>query len=384
MAWNEIPARDDADLSFQAYYARTNALYGLLPPVSQLVFDQIWESAERSSLVEMKKSALVGCMVADLIRALGLKEITAFEPEVGDWFVHSGVTNYGSLGPGLSEAKIDLASHSIQGVTRAECNITSTASVNMSGSDDISLVVGRLTSYSKFDLIAAGYREQSPGLAKAYQNGSTTGKWLGVTDLSALSMGGEWSSKLLRLDVQGIPDQELLLSAVADAIERFQNAVETQGGWKLLYDDSGNVMHERQHQGMFRMFSRLAFGSLGIQMDLNSDHGSGPTDFTLRLNKSTAIIEFKKDEKLDEMRHGVSVQLPIYMRSAGAAHGFYIVMCHKRDPSEVTEFLARTVRVDSTLEGIMLFIIDCRRKISASKAPTRSAVPYEPPGSHEY
>ncbi|WP_157815704.1 hypothetical protein [Kitasatospora sp. CB02891] len=379
MAWNEIPARDDANLSFQAYYGRINILYSLLRPTSRFVFDQIWESAERSELKEFKKSALVGLFVADLVRALGLKEITECEPEVGDWFVHSGVTSYCKLESGLRAAEIEISGRIIRGAVRADCYITGTAAVNMDGRDDISFVVGRLTSYSKFDLVAAGYREPVSSLAGLRQIDLRVDGPSGVADLAALSMGDAWSSKLLQLEVRGVPDQGLLNGAVLDTVARFQSAVEDQGGWKLLYDDSGKVMHERQHQGMFRMFSRLTFGTLGIQMDANSDHGSGPTDFTLRLNKAAAIIEFKKDDKLEEIRHGVLIQLPIYMRSSGIAFGFYIVMCHKRDPGEIERILSGVVDADPTLAGVTCVVVDCRRRISASKAPARSALAAELP-----
>ncbi len=64
MAWNEIPAHNDKTLNFQAYYAHTNALYGLLRPTSKFIFDQIWESAEQSTFKELKKTALIGFLTA--------------------------------------------------------------------------------------------------------------------------------------------------------------------------------------------------------------------------------------------------------------------------------------------------------------------------------
>ncbi|MFD7285218.1 hypothetical protein [Streptomyces sp. NPDC059863] len=382
MAWNDIPARNDKNLSFQAYYARTNVLYSLLRPTSKFVFDQIWESAERSTFKELKKTTLVGFLMADLIQGLGLREISEIEPRVGDWLIHSGVTNYCRLETGVSEARIDLPSGEVRGIVRTECNLSSTASANMVDCDDISLVVGRLISPKKFDLVAAGYREPSLTVARVRNINLSSHTLGGVADLAKLAEGAPWSSNLLNLDVQGVSSRDLLDGAVIDTLARFQCAIEEQGTWRLLHDDAGHVMHERQHQGMFRMFSRLTFGSLGIHLDANSDHGSGPTDFTLRLNSAIAIMEFKKDDKLSEIRHGISVQLPIYMRSAGADRGFYVVMCHRRDPEGVMSELANLARADSSLDGISCIVVDCRRKISASKAPTRSAVAGEETDLH--
>jgi hypothetical protein len=114
MAWNEIPARDDADLAIQVYYARINVIYSTLPRCSRMVFDNIRESANRSEFAQFKKSALLGLTMKDIIHALGLMEVTEFEAKNGDWFVHSGVTKYRSLAAGLREASITLASKVIR------------------------------------------------------------------------------------------------------------------------------------------------------------------------------------------------------------------------------------------------------------------------------
>ncbi|MFJ6464735.1 hypothetical protein ACIQM0_27525 [Streptomyces sp. NPDC091387] len=374
MAWNEIPAREDENLLVQAYYARTNILYGLLGKTSKLIFDKIWESAEKSTLESMKKSALVGLMIGDLIQALGLTEATDRQPGIGDWFLHSGTTTYRTVGPGMKEAEIALSSGVIKAVVRSDCCLTSTADVNMSGQDDISLVLGRLISPEKFDLVVAGYREPASSTIRL------KGRHWGpldrtiTTDLESISQGDAWSSKLLELEIRGASDEYMLANSVLDTLSRFQSSIEDQGGWKLLHDDTGKAMHERQHQGMFRIFSRLVFGSLGVQLEPNTDHGSGPTDFTVRLKSASAIVEFKKDDKITELRHGISVQLPIYMRSAGATYGFYVVMCHSRDPEDVRQYLTGINDADPDLEFITCVIVDCRKRTSASKAATRSAV----------
>ncbi|MGW0838440.1 hypothetical protein [Streptomyces prunicolor] len=381
MAWNEIPAREDENLHFQAYYARLNILYGLLGETSRFVFDQIWKSAEESPMKQFKKSALVGLMTGDLIQALGLTEVTKIEPSMGNWFTHSGATRYREINSHTREAEIKLPSRTIKGIVRTDCYLTSTADANMRDQDEISLVVGRLISPLKFDLIVAGYREPPSTAARIRNVAPPRQKWAGATDLTSLSKGDAWSSKLLELSITGAPDEYLLATAVLDTLSRFQSSIEEQGAWRLLYDDSGHAMHERQHQGMFRIFSRLTFGSLGIQLDPNTDRGSGPTDFTVGLNGLTAILEFKKDDKLAELRHGISIQLPVYMRSASAVYGFYVVMCHTRDPEEVKNYLTGIQEAEPELEFITCVIVDCRKRSSASKAATRSAILDDSPGS---
>ncbi|WP_188284859.1 hypothetical protein [Streptomyces sp. CBMA29] len=376
MAWNEIPAKDDVNLMFQPYYARANILYSLLGPMEKIIFDAIASNPDTGAeFSDFRKSALVSVTISQIIHSMALREATEIEPEIGEWFVHSGITTYRPLGGGHKEASISLPSRTITGMVRDDCNITASASVNMDGHDEISLVVGRLISYSKFDLVVAGYREPSPNVAKIRQ-AKILESGPGVADLAALASGRHWANMLPTVSLADAADDDLLAVAMLDTIFRFRGAIEEQGGWKLLYDDTGRVLHERQHQGMFQIFSRLTFGSLKIHLESNSDHGSGPTDFTARLNNATAVIEFKKDDKLQEVRHGILTQLPMYMKSAQASQGYYVVMCHRRDPDEVTAILKRESEenFDPNCPEIKAVIVDCRRRISASKAPTRSGI----------
>lgn len=364
MAWNEIPAKDDPNLSIQAYYARPNILHNLLKPISSEAFKKIWSTAEDYDLKQFRRSALVGHTVSDLIRALGLAEVTESEIGIGDWFTHSGTTFYSPRDANSDVAKIQLkGGATITAVVRHECRITSTASVNMSGADDASFVVGRLISSNKYDIVAAGYREPLFSTARHID-------FTPVRDLYKLADGDPWASNFIRLKFDA-PDVELLATTIEQTVEQFAAAVGRQGAWRLLYGRDGQPLHETQHQGIFRLFSKLPFGALGIHMDPNADHGSGPTDFTVRLNDSINIIEFKKDEKLSEIRHGLAIQLPNYMESAGAKRGTYIIMCHSRTKEEVWNLVRGVFDSDPNLPSIDCYVIDCTPVTSASKANSR-------------
>jgi hypothetical protein len=160
VAWNDIPAKDDAFLRIQAYYARINILQQTLSPLSLTVFDSAWESLGSGESREMRRSRFIGEIAADLVRAGALDEAAEVVPDIGRWFVHSGVTSYRGLGGGTQRATIDLPGKvTLNGLMRPECCITNTAMTNMAEDDDVSFVVGRRTSTSKFDLVVAGYRD---------------------------------------------------------------------------------------------------------------------------------------------------------------------------------------------------------------------------------
>ncbi|MCF3960809.1 hypothetical protein [Streptomyces fuscigenes] len=370
MAWNEVPAKDDPNLSFQAYYVHPNVLQNMLKPVSRAVFQGTWNLPDRRDSGGLRKADFVGHVIADLIRGLGFAEISESPPNQGDWFTHAGVTRYSPRDAHSDNAVINLpGGKSVMGVVRHDCRITNSASVNMSGNDDVSFVVGRLLTREKFDLVAAGYREPFAFLSRGFD----IPRVLDVTqrgDLSQMVDSKSWASRFnsVRLDM---PDSESLAVAIDDVVGRFAAAVGREGAWKLLYGRDGRPLHESHHQGMFRIFSQLLFGVLGIHVEPNADHGSGPTDFTLRLNNSVNIVEFKKDDKREEIKHGLAIQLPNYMDSARADRGTYVVMCHSREKEEVYELLTEVVDSDPTLPEIDCYVIDCRPKVSASKARSR-------------
>ncbi|WP_141765253.1 hypothetical protein [Streptomyces malaysiensis] len=373
MAWNEIPAKDDPNLSFQAYYARPNVLQSMLGGASREAFRQLWARAEDDDLTGLARSDLAGSIAADLIRGLGVREITEMEIKDGSWFVHSGVTRHSYVSPGIYEARILSPIGWLTSKVRSDCRLTSSASVNMSGDDDVSFVVGRIASLKslKFDLVVAGYREAFASLTadRIFVARSASEA---ATDLSMMAVRAPWRSDPI-IKIAGFGDDEMLRMAIYDTVIRFEDAVERHGAWRLLYDGTGTVMHEHQHQGMYRLFSQFIFGAYGISVDPNADHGSGPTDFTLRLRGAVNVIEFKKDLKKSEIRHGLEVQLPLYMASAEALRGTYIVMCHSNSRPEVEDILSQVFAENPDLPEIDCWVIDCRPRASASKAATREA-----------
>ncbi|MBP2708199.1 hypothetical protein JOL79_30910 [Microbispora sp. RL4-1S] len=354
MAWNDIPAKDDPNLTFQAYYVRLNVLGSLLGRFSVGLLGTLWDVGENRPLSGLYRSALIGDLIADLIRGLQLDEVTTFNPRVGDWFVHSGDTRY------VDEQTAEILLRDgtrITGTVRSDCRITNTASSNMRGIDDASLVVGRLISPTRFDLVAAGYRDPLASLGRDAR---------GNLQRNLLALNSRRTEYLPTIRYEGLSNEMVLMAAVRDTAERFAIAVRDQGTWKLLYDANDEPEHETRHQEVFRLFASLTFEALRIQVHPGANHGNGPTDLTLTLNDSVCVIEFKKDREPKKLRHGLTNQLPLYMQAAGANWGYYIAMCHEREPSEIEAELAALAQIGP--EAIDVIAIDCRRKKSASKA----------------
>lgn len=362
MAWNKIPAQGDPSLTIQIYYLRVNALPSLLSPESVHIFMQLWEAAGSREMSGLRRSRLAGLTFADAIRALAFEEITESRIAVGDWFVHSGVTRYPSQSHRNGQAVITLPNGAIYATVRNDCYVTATALQNMVGDDDISLVVGRLLSPARFDLIAAGYRDPLPSLKGR------------IVDLVATKSVSELASDLS--SIEHLPtirfdegdDTSILRYIVRDTLTHFGNSVRDQGAWKHLHDIHRNPVHELQHQGLFRLFANLSFSALGIKVHPGANHGNGATDLTLNLRDATHILEFKKDHDMTSLIRGLVAQLPSYIRAANASSGTYVVMCHQKHPEHVHDILTDALTDMKPCDhSIEIAIIDCRRQLPASQ-----------------
>ena len=175
-------------------------------------------------------------------------------------------------------------------------------------------------------------------------------------------------------------DWQSLAFAVHDTFGRFRRAVEHEGAWAHLYDGDRKPANESRHQGLFRLFSRISFEAFGIRISPGANYGTGPTDLTFTLQEDIHIVEFKKDYSLQRLIHGLTVQLPIYLRSAGAKMGTYAVMCHDRNPQEIQNILEPFRASAEAKSGILLEleIVDCRPKDSRSMSRSRSPGPRSP------
>ena len=373
MAWNEIAAKEDPDLSYQVYYLRLNALKALLTPLSASAFLVLWEQANNHETRSFIRSYLAGDLMADLIRALGLDEISRnSEIAVGEWFVHSGITTY-KWGPrsGQGTARIELErGRCFIAAVRADCVVTNTARVNMQDRDDISLIVGRVISSNRFDLIAAGYREPSHlTVLRVDAASGTTRTW----DLQGVRAPQQYFARTSadytesRFRFVPLQSPEQLDVLIEDALEQFRILVEQRGAWRLLYNANGEPLHESTHHGLLRIIGRFTLEVAGAVVDPGADHGSGPTDFTVSAGGFKTVVEIKKDTST-RLEHGLKTQLLHYARAAGADSGWYVVMVHSatRDIEQLRKRLTG-IAADLPLP-VLVRVIDCRRRKSASTA----------------
>jgi hypothetical protein len=230
--YDGVEACKDPNLFISAYYARLNLLNELLSPMAAETLDLSWKHAGEREMKELRRSAMVGAIASDLIRALGIREILSGSIAPGQWFVHSGATYFTRQGYERKQATIKLSGgRSITGIVRRDCEITGTADANMDGRDEASFILCRLQTDSKFDLVVAGNR-RDPLL----------GVFLAQPDVRSISLAPPLENVIDLIDydsetqsgddifrISGFGDWQFLVYAVRDALGRFKRAVEQEG-----------------------------------------------------------------------------------------------------------------------------------------------------------
>ncbi|MEV4576625.1 hypothetical protein AB0K16_25585 [Nonomuraea jabiensis] len=106
--------------------------------------------------------------------------------------------------------------------------------MNMQETDDVSLVIGRLISPSKFDLVIADVRDVVHTLT--HLEGRSL-DLLGQGDPLAATTSRE--HYLPRIAYSNSSDRDILMAAVHDTVDRFKIAVRDHGACKHLYDATG-------------------------------------------------------------------------------------------------------------------------------------------------
>ncbi len=164
---------------------------------------------------------------------------------------------------------------------------------------------------------------------------------------------------------RGLPvDCAQAWQAACDLVERWRAHVEQR--WRGLWIGDDHV-DESKIQASFETFAQGA-ELLDRATFAEVETGRGPVDFVFTNGLSaTVYIEFKRSDHA-RLTHGAEIQLPTYMRAAGANAGLLVCVSFDDDDVEACADLSRSV--ESLEEGLFIRVVgvDARRKPSASKA----------------
>lgn len=165
-------------------------------------------------------------------------------------------------------------------------------------------------------------------------------------------------------------DKKSFVSSIDKAIDQFQNYVENQGGWKLLWNDNGTAKAEEAAQRLFLGIILHACMANNIDVSQEANIGRGPVDFkTSSGYNNRALIELKL-AKNSKFWRGLEKQLPKYLQAEGVEKGYFVVVCYRdEDLERIIEIEGRVRTVNQkTPYDISAIVVDASRdKPSASK-----------------
>lgn len=173
------------------------------------------------------------------------------------------------------------------------------------------------------------------------------------------------------LELKHPTTDEGFLDVIETIVNQFGLFVEEQGGWQLLWNDTGKEKPESAAQLLFRGIAQSYCRANNISLDAEVNLGRGPVDFKFsRGHEWRAHLEVKKVHN-GKFWDGLGAQLPSYMGSDEVVDGWLLAIRYfdKGVSESRVKNLPRRVREVSRAKKLRIRygIVDARPKRSASK-----------------
>lgn len=172
------------------------------------------------------------------------------------------------------------------------------------------------------------------------------------------------------LALNGLPLETIddVLSIAREICDRFKSLVENNGLSKLLYDFTGTPKHESAAQLLFFGIASSYCDANNIDLTKEENNGRGPIDFKLSRGANDKVVVETKLTSNSQLRHGIEVQLPIYMKQEKTKQAIYLIIDNGH-PKALENFISFYNGLNQETKGkISYLIVDATPKISASKA----------------
>lgn len=134
-------------------------------------------------------------------------------------------------------------------------------------------------------------------------------------------------------------DKHIKAETIADVVtkicDHFRELVENNGLYKLFYDDSGKLKHERAAQLLFFGIADAYCEANNLDLNREPNAGHGPVDFKVSSGyKGRVTVEVKYSSN-PNLSKGYTTQLPIYNKAEKTTHSFYLVIRIKESEANI-------------------------------------------------
>jgi len=196
---------------------------------------------------------------------------------------------------------------------------------------------------------------------------------------------------------QDVKSETDLLKVVSNAIAELKHCVEDKRWTQAFWDDEREIevngtkikipaspKKETKIQPTLGIFFEHRLNRLGIHVSRETDEGIGYLDFKFMITTENRIpllicAEFKLAHN-NKLEHGITKQLPSYLRANSSTSGIFFVMWFKDEEEkyfdkptnqnklQIIEFIEEKIKIIEYDEevNIELFLIDASKKPSAS------------------
>lgn len=166
-----------------------------------------------------------------------------------------------------------------------------------------------------------------------------------------------------------VPQNELELEQlVVHICLHFKKLVETNGLWKLLYDENHKAKHENAAQLLLFGIADAYCTANGIDISREVNNGQGPVDFKFSKGSQDKVLVEVKLTSNSQLIHGIDKQLPIYMNQENTRKAIYLII-ENGHFKRYELFQNYYNKLDATTKGKIPYIyIDGTMRMSASKA----------------
>lgn len=146
-------------------------------------------------------------------------------------------------------------------------------------------------------------------------------------------------------------------------IKIFRHYLEDRNNCRLFWD--GDSLKKVKEDDIGILLD-IIFNESLFSVDNQVNNGRGPADVKISMgSKDSTMIEIKLASN-SQMPKNLKNQLEIYMKANGTGNGVYLIVYFTNDEKNKMDLLLKKLNMSEYLDK-NLFLIDCRKKLSASK-----------------
>lgn len=147
-------------------------------------------------------------------------------------------------------------------------------------------------------------------------------------------------------------------------IKKFKYVMEKRDGYTIFWD--GKKLRKFKEPDVDKMID-LVFASSLYSVDKQVNNGRGPSDMKVSKGSADCTIIETKLAKNTQLEKNLLNQLNIYKEANNTSKGVYVILYFDDTEFKKVESILKKLKMTEFVDE-WIFLIDCRRKISASKS----------------